>query len=151
MAEQNSEMRIDKFLFNVRLFKTRSLAADACGKGRILINGAAVKPARVVRPDDEISVKVNPVYRKYKVLNLLRGRVGAAKVPEYITETTSQDDLFKLKMMTEMGRFSFGKRDRGAGRPTKKDRRDIDRLYDSDDEFDDLDGFMPDLDDTEDL
>ncbi|MBO7597016.1 MAG: RNA-binding S4 domain-containing protein [Bacteroidales bacterium] len=146
MAEENSEMRIDKFLFNVRLFKTRSLAADACGKGRILINGAAVKPARVVRPDDEISVKVNPVYRRYKVLQLLRGRVGAAKVPDYITETTSEDDLFKLKMMTEMGRFSFGKRDRGAGRPTKKDRRDIDRLYDSDDEYDTLDGFMPDFD-----
>jgi ribosome-associated heat shock protein Hsp15 len=146
MAEENSEMRIDKFLFNVRLFKTRSLAADACGKGRILINGAAVKPARVVRPDDEISVKVNPVYRRYKVLQLLRGRVGAAKVPDYITETTSEDDLFKLKMMTEMGRFSFGKRDRGAGRPTKKDRRDIDRLYDSDDEYDMLDGFMPDFD-----
>ena len=146
MAEENSEMRIDKFLFNVRLFKTRSLAADACGKGRILINGAAVKPARVVRPDDEISVKVNPVYRRYKVLQLPRGRVGAAKVPDYITETTSEDDLFKLKMMTEMGRFSFGKRDRGAGRPTKKDRRDIDRLYDSDDEYDMLDGFMPDFD-----
>ncbi|MBQ1885057.1 MAG: RNA-binding S4 domain-containing protein [Bacteroidales bacterium] len=146
MAEENSEMRIDKFLFNVRLFKTRSLAADACGKGRILINGAAVKPARVVRPNDEISVKVNPVYRRYKVLQLLRGRVGAAKVPDYITETTSEDDLFKLKMMTEMGRFSFGKRDRGAGRPTKKDRRDIDRLYDSDDEYDMLDGFMPDFD-----
>ncbi len=146
MAEENSEMRIDKFLFNVRLFKTRSLAADACGKGRILINGAAVKPARVVRPDDEISVKVNPVYRRYKVLQLLRGRVGAAKVPDYITETTSEDDLFKLKMMTEMGRFSFGKRDRGAGRPTKKDRREIDRLYDSDDEYDMLDGFMPDFD-----
>ena len=145
MAEPNTEMRIDKFLFNVRLFKTRSLAADACGKGRILINGAAVKPARVVRPDDEISVKVNPVYRKYKVLNLLRGRVGAAKVPEYITETTSQDDLFKLKMMTEMGRFSFGKRDRGAGRPTKKDRRDIDRFY-GNDEDDDLEGFLPDFD-----
>ena len=146
MAEENSEMRIDKFLFNVRLFKTRSLAADACGKGRILINGAAVKPARVVRPNDEISVKVNPVYRRYKVLQLLRGRVGAAKVPDYITETTSEDDLFKLKMMTEMGRFSFGKRDRGAGRTTKKDRRDIDRLYDSDDEYDMLDGFMPDFD-----
>ncbi|MBR2887555.1 MAG: RNA-binding S4 domain-containing protein [Bacteroidales bacterium] len=146
MAEENSEMRIDKFLFNVRLFKTRSLAADACGKGRILINGAAVKPARVVRPNDEISVKVNPVYRRYKVLQLLRGRVGAAKVPDYITETTSEDDLFKLKMMTEMGRFSFGKRDRGAGRPTKKDRRDIDRLYDSDDEYDMPDGFMPDFD-----
>lgn len=146
MAEENSEMRIDKFLFNVRLFKTRSLAADACGKGRILINGAAVKPARVVRPNDEISVKVNPVYRRYKVLQLLRGRVGAAKVPDYITETTSEDDLFKLKMMTEMGRFSFGKRDRGAGRPTKKDRRDIDRLYDSDDEYDMLDGFLPDFD-----
>ncbi len=147
MAEPNTEMRIDKFLFNVRLFKTRSMAADACDKGRIHINGAAVKPARVVRPGDEISVKVNPVFRRYKVVALLKGRVGAAKVPEYITETTSQDDLFKLKMMSEMGRFSFGKRDRGAGRPTKKDRRDIDRFYEGDD--DDLEGFSPDFDNEE--
>jgi len=147
MAEPNTEMRIDKFLFNVRLFKTRSMATDACDKGRILINGAAVKPARVVRPGDEISVKVNPVFRRYKVVALLKGRVGAAKVPEYITETTSQDDLFKLKMMSEMGRFSFGKRDRGAGRPTKKDRRDIDRFYEGDD--DDLEGFSPDFDNEE--
>ncbi|MCQ2973773.1 MAG: RNA-binding S4 domain-containing protein [Bacteroidales bacterium] len=146
MATQDPEMRIDKFLFNVRLFKTRSLAADACNKGRILINGTAIKPSRVVRVDDVISVKANPVFRKYKVISLLRSRVGAAKVPEYITETTPQDDLFKLKMMTEMGKFAFGKRDRGTGRPTKKDRREIDAFYEGDD-YDDLEGFSPDFDD----
>ncbi len=143
-------MRVDKFLFCVRLFKTRSMAADACGKGRILVNGTAVKPAREVKPGDEVSVKANPIFRKYKILNLLKGRVGAAKVPEYITETTSQDELFKLKMMNEVARLSFGVRDRGTGRPTKKDRREIDRFYDVDDYDEiDLEGFTPDYDDED--
>jgi ribosome-associated heat shock protein Hsp15 len=139
-------MRIDKYLFCVRLFKTRSLASDACGKGRILVNGASVKPAREVKPGDEVSVKVNPVFRTYKVLNLLKGRVGASKVPEYLVETTSEDELFKLKMMREMSSLSFGIRDRGTGRPTKKDRREIDRFYDENDEDADLEGFTPDFD-----
>lgn len=149
-------MRVDKFLFCVRLFKTRSLAADACGRGRILVNGVAVKPSREVKIDDEVSVKFNPIFRKYKILNLLNSRVGAAKVPGYIVETTSQDDLFKLKMMNEMQHVSFGIRDRGTGRPTKKDRRDIDRYYgsgDDDMDFDiddmDLEGFTPDFDGEE--
>ena len=121
-------MRIDKFLFCVRLFKTRSQAADACGRGRILVNGVAVKPAREVKEGDEVSVKANPVFRKYRILELLKSRVGAAKVPLYIKETTSQEDLLKLKLMSDMARVSFGVRDRGAGRPTKKDRREIDRF-----------------------
>ncbi len=145
-------MRVDKFLFCVRLFKTRTLAADACGRGRILVNGVAVKPSREVKEGDEVSVKFNPIFRRYKILNLLKSRVGAAKVPEYIVETTPQDDLFKLKMMNELAHVSFGIRDRGTGRPTKKDRRDIDRYYgsadDMDFDFDDmeLDGFTPDFD-----
>ncbi len=145
-------MRVDKFLFCVRLFKTRTLAADACGRGRILVNGVAVKPSREVKEGDEVSVKFNPIFRRYKILNLLKSRVGAAKVPEYIVETTPQDDLFKLKMMNELAHVSFGIRDRGTGRPTKKDRRDIDRYYGSADDMDfdiddmELDGFTPDFD-----
>lgn len=154
-------MRVDKFLFCVRLFKTRSQAAEACGRGRILVNGAAVKPSREVKEGDEVSVKCNPVFRKYRILALLKSRVGAAKVPLYITETTPQDDLFKIKLMSDMSRVSFGVRDRGAGRPTKKDRREIDRFYgreesadfdlvdgyDLDEDFnDDIDGFTPDFD-----
>ena len=151
-------MRVDKYLFCVRLFKTRSQAADACGRGRILVNGVAVKPAREVKEGDEVSVKANPVFRSYRILALLKSRVGAAKVPLYITETTSQDDLLKLKLMSDMARVSFGVRDRGTGRPTKKDRREIDRFYDAeedfdgdfDDDFDDeLDGFTPDFDGEE--
>lgn len=143
MAEVSNEMRIDKFLFNVRLFKTRTIAAEACNKGRILVNGAAVKPSRQVNVDDEISVKANPVYRRYKILMLLKSRVGAAKVPDYIVETTPEEDLFKLRAMQDLARYSFGVRDRGTGRPTKKDRRDIDKFYsDGDDDFDfpDFDG-----------
>lgn len=143
MAEVSNEMRIDKFLFNVRLFKTRTIAAEACNKGRILVNGAAVKPSRQVNVDDEISVKANPVYRRYKILMLLKSRVGAAKVPDYIVETTPEEDLFKLRAMQDLARYSFGVRDRGTGRPTKKDRRDIDKFYsDGDEDFDfpDFDG-----------
>ena len=131
-------MRVDKFLFCVRLFKTRTIAAEACNKGRILVNGSAVKPSREVKEGDEVSVKVNPIFRKYKILNLLKGRVGAAKVPEYIIETTSEDDLFKLKTLRDMSALSFGIRDRGTGRPTKKDRRDIDRFYDDDSDVEDF-------------
>jgi len=98
-------MRVDKFLFCVRLFKTRTLASDACGKGRILVNGSTVKPSREVNPGDEVSVKVNPVFRRYKILNLLKGRVGASKVPEYLIETTPEDDLFKLKMMRDIRHY----------------------------------------------
>ncbi|MBR6277829.1 MAG: RNA-binding S4 domain-containing protein [Bacteroidales bacterium] len=141
-------MRIDKFLFSVRLFKTRSMASDACGKGRILLNGSAVKPSREVKPGDEVSVKVNPIFRRYKILNLLKGRVGASKVPDYIVETTPEDDLFKLKTMNEISHLSFGVRDRGAGRPTKKDRREIDRFYDdAEDDEEYLEGFTPDFSD----
>ena len=137
MAELSDEMRVDKFLFNVRLFKTRSIAAEACNKGRILVNGAAVKPSRQVNVGDEISVKCNPVYRRYKILSLLKSRVGAAKVPDYIVEVTPEDDLFKLRAMQDLARYSFGVRDRGTGRPTKKDRREIDKFYsDGDDDWD---------------
>ncbi len=138
-------MRVDKFLFCVRLFKTRTVAADACDRGRVLVNGVAVKPSREVKEGDEVSVKSNPVFRSYKILALLKSRVGAAKVADYITETTSQDDLFKLKMMKEMSRVSFGVRDRGAGRPTKKDRRDIDKFYEEDDFDLDIDDDLDDL------
>ncbi len=141
MAELSDEMRVDKFLFNVRLFKTRSIAAEACNKGRILVNGAAVKPSRQVNVGDEISVKCNPVYRRYKILSLLKSRVGAAKVPDYIVEVTPEDDLFKLRAMQDLARYSFGVRDRGTGRPTKKDRREIDKFYsDGDDDWD----YLPD-------
>jgi ribosome-associated heat shock protein Hsp15 len=109
-----------------------------------------------------VSVKANPVFRSYRILALLKSRVGAAKVPLYITETTSQEDLLKLKLMSDMARVSYGVRDRGTGRPTKKDRREIDRFYGNDsdgdfdgdmyldDDFDDeLDGFTPDFDDED--
>lgn len=136
MAESEDEMRIDKFLFNVRLFKTRTLAAEACGKGSVLINGSAVKPSRNVNAGDEISVKCNPIFRKFKVVSIIKGRVGAALVENIIKETTDEKELLRLKMVTEMGRFSFGFRDRGTGRPTKKDRRDIERFYEGDNDDD---------------
>lgn len=135
------EQRIDKFLFCVRLFKTRTLAAEECGKSRILLNGVAVKGSRIVKVGDIISVKRNPIYRQYKVLNFIKSRVGAALVPNYIEEVTPQEDLFKLKMMNEISHCAFGVRDRGTGRPTKKERRDIDDFFniEDDEDYDDED------------
>ena len=126
---ENKTVRIDKYLWAVRLFKTRSQAADACKKGKVLINGLTVKPSREINVDDVFELKKNPVIYKYKVKELLSNRVGAKLVAQYLEDITPSDELFKLEVERNMPYF---KRDRGAGRPTKKERRDIDRLYGAD-------------------
>lgn len=123
---ENNSIRIDKYLWAVRLFKTRSLAAEACKKGRILINDMAVKPSREIKADEVFELKRNPVVYKYRVKEILKNRVGAKLVANYLEDITPQEELFKLDIEKNMPYF---KRDRGTGRPTKKDRRDIDRLY----------------------
>lgn len=121
------KVRIDKFLWAVRLFKTRSLAAEACSKGRVLIDGAQAKAAKELKGNETITVRKPPVVYSYKVLNTLKSRVSAKLVPEYIEDNTSIDELDKLKVNESL----FFQRDRGAGRPTKKDRRTIDKLKNS--------------------
>ncbi|MCF6241989.1 MAG: RNA-binding S4 domain-containing protein [Bacteroidales bacterium] len=123
---ENSSVRIDKFLWAVRLFKTRSQAADACKKGRVLINERAVKPSREIKVADVFVLRKSPVNYKYRVKELLTNRVGAKLVENYLENITPKEELFKLEVEKNMPYF---KRDRGTGRPTKKDRRDIDRLY----------------------
>ncbi len=124
------KVRIDKFLWAVRLFKTRSQAAEACSKGQVLINGNTAKPSKEVKTGDEISVKVKVIYRTYKILQLLDKRVGAKLVDGYIQETTSEDDLMKLKLYQEYQRTAVPKRTE-KGRPTKKQRRQLDRYLGS--------------------
>ena len=119
-------VRIDKWLWAVRLFKTRSLATEECKKGRVTIDGVSVKPSRVPKPGDIIKVRKNPVTYSYRVIGLIGKRIGAKLVHEYVEDITPPEEL-KILERQQMG--SFG-RDRGAGRPTKKDRRDIDRLQD---------------------
>lgn len=117
-------MRIDKFLWFVRIYKTRSIATEACRSGKVLIDNQVVKPSREVKLNEIVEVKKMPVLYRYKVKQLLKSRVGAKLVNEYIEDITPREELDKLKIQQEM---DYGKRDRGTGRPTKKDRRDIDK------------------------
>ena len=116
--------RADKFLWSVRLYKTRSLAGEACSKGRVLINGIPVKPSRNIKPDEIIEVRKPPVVYSYKVLAVPSGRMSAKLVPEYIMNLTPPEELKKLELTDSF----FVRRDPRKGRPTKKERRLIDKL-----------------------
>ncbi len=119
--------RIDKFLWAVRIYKTRSMAAEACRKGRVFINNQEVKAARIIKLGDIILVKKNPVNYTYEILGILQNRIGAALVPKYIKDLTPKEELDKLVLANNN---PFFYRERGQGRPTKKDRREIDRIID---------------------
>ena len=122
-----SEIRLDKYLWAVRIFKTRSDAADAIRNNRVLVNDSYAKPSREVKQGDVISVKRMPITYTYKVLDLVSSRVGAKLVPNYLLNITPQEELDKLNTPRET---IFVFRERGTGRPTKKERRDIDALMD---------------------
>ncbi|NLI71668.1 MAG: RNA-binding S4 domain-containing protein [Bacteroidales bacterium] len=130
------EIRIDKWLWAVRLYKTRSLAAEACKKGKVLVQNVQVKPSRIVKVGDIIQVRKNPVLYSYKVLALPKNRMNAKLVPQYMEDVTTPDqqELIELgKIATKMGR------PRGTGRPTKKERRDLEKFFElyflDDDEY----------------
>jgi len=123
--ELNSE-RADKILWSVRLFKTRSKAAEACKKKQIMIGDIFVKPSRMMQKGDEFKIKHPPVYKTYKIDKILHKRVGAKLVQDYITETTPQEILDTLNVINK--NISL-QRDRGTGRPTKKDRRDLKNFF----------------------
>ncbi|MDR1544428.1 MAG: RNA-binding S4 domain-containing protein [Prevotellaceae bacterium] len=119
------ESRIDKFLWEVRLYKTRSQAAEACKKGQIFVSGVAAKASKMVRENDIIQVKRPPVVFSFKVLSFPKSRVGAKLVENHLLNTTTPDQLAlleTLKMDKKNGRA------RGLGRPTKKERRNIDEF-----------------------
>lgn len=116
-------VRIDKWLWAVRLFKTRTLATEECKKGRVTIGGISVKPSRVPKPGDIIKVRKNPVTYSYKVVAITGKRVGAKLVPEFCEDITPPEELKILEIRQQMSSFD---RDRGTGRPTKKERRELD-------------------------
>lgn len=120
------EARIDKWMWAARIFKTRTIAgAEACKKGRISINGSQVKPARMVKPGDVVQVRKPPVTYSFKVLQAIGKRVGAKPVPEIMENVTTPD-----QELPEMSKISgFVDRARGTGRPTKKERRDLDEFF----------------------
>ena len=123
-----SDVRLDKYLWAVRVFKTRSDAADAIRQNRVLVNDAYAKPSREVKVGDIISVRRERVTYSYKVLDLVSSRQPAKNVPLYCLNCTPQEELDKLNVPHET---IFVFRERGMGRPTKKDRRDIDSLMDN--------------------
>ena len=121
------DIRLDKYLWAVRVFKTRSDAADAIRTNKVTVNGSFAKPSREVRSGDVIAVKRMPVVYQYKVLDLVTSRQPAKNVPAYCLNITPQEELDKLDAPRET---IFVFRDRGTGRPTKKVRRELDTLMD---------------------
>ncbi|MCC8154668.1 MAG: RNA-binding S4 domain-containing protein [Tannerellaceae bacterium] len=114
--------RIDKWMWATRIFKTRTIAADACKKNRIMVGGVNVKPSRMIKVGDVIEVRKPPITYSFKVLALTERRMGAKLVPEYLENVTPPEQYEIL----EMNRISgFIDRAKGLGRPTKKDRREL--------------------------
>ena len=137
----NETARIDKWLWAARIFKTRSIAANACKNGRVTVNGTTVKPSRCIKCGEVVSVKKPPVTYSFKVLQCIEQRVGAKLVPQIYENVTDA----KQYELLEMSRISgFVDRMRGTGRPTKKERRSLDAFIDPS-----LIGFTPDDDEDE--
>lgn len=125
--DDQKQVRIDKFLWAVRLYKTRSLASEECRKGRIIINNIQVKPSRMVAKDEILTVKKLPVIFTYRILEPVENRIPAKLVPDHIEDLTPEEEKAKLELKKMPGTIY---REKGTGRPTKKERRSIDRLHD---------------------
>ncbi|MEG1617775.1 MAG: RNA-binding S4 domain-containing protein [Bacteroidales bacterium] len=139
-----NEVRIDKWMWAVRIFKSRTIAVEACKKNRVMINNVNVKPSRMIKVGDVIQVRKPPVTYSFKVLQLSEKRMGAKLVPEYMENVTTPDQYEILELSKIHG---FIDRAKGTGRPTKKDRRSMDEFTQPEfmDDFDFEFGF----DDTE--
>ena len=130
----NTQARIDKWLWAARIFKTRSIAADACKNGRVTINNVNVKPSHMVKVGETVCVRKPPITYSFKILKTIEQRVGAKLIPEIYENVTTPDQYELL----EMNRISgFVDRARGTGRPTKKERRALDAFIGP--SFDDMD------------
>lgn len=140
-----AEARIDKWLWAARIFKTRTIAAEACKKGRVTINSTQVKASRMIKPGDVIEVRKPPIVYSFKVLQAIEKRVGAKLVKDVLEDVTPREQYEILELSKISG---FVNRAKGTGRPTKKDRRDLENFfvpefygdfdYDDDDEEDDM-------------
>lgn len=126
-----SEVRIDKWLWAVRLYKTRSIAADACKKGHISMNGVNLKPARTIKVGDVVQVRKSPITLSLKVLQTIENRVSAKLVPEMLQDVTPPEQYELLEMSKISG---FVDRAKGTGRPTKKERRSLESFFEADDD-----------------
>lgn len=120
-------IRIDKWLWTVRLFKTRSQAAEACKGGKVKISGQSVKASKEVKVDEIIEIQSQGIKRKVKIIKIIKSRVGAKLVHELLEDLTSPEEYEKQEMIKLLNKE---KRDRGTGRPTKKERRIISKFKD---------------------
>ena len=120
-----SEERIDKWLWAMRVFKTRTIATEACKKGRVSIGGVAMKPSRCIKEGDVIDVKKPPITYSFRVLKVTGNRLGAKLVPEYLENVTAPEQYELLEMTRISG---FVDRRKGLGRPTKRDSRELSRF-----------------------
>jgi len=125
METKEGDLRIDKWLWAVRIFKTRSMASNACKKGRVLIDDQQVKPSHSVRVGSIVTVKKRPVFYKYRVLGLLAKRQSAKIASEYLEDITPEKEMQKLQVQKQVIQEH---RPRGEGRPTKKERRELDKF-----------------------
>jgi ribosome-associated heat shock protein Hsp15 len=123
-------MRVDKFLWCVRYFKTRSIATNACKQGKVKMDGSNVKPSKEIFPTDKLTVRKNQIDYEMEVLDLPPSRVGAKLVSLYIVDTTPKEAFEKLELLKYSKDYY---RKKGTGRPTKKDRRDIDDWFENTD------------------
>ena len=120
-----SDIRIDKYLWAVRLYKTRSIATDACRSGRVKLNGLPVKPSHEISVGEIYELNIEQTHRTVQVKELLANRIGAKLVENYLTDLTPPEEYERIQMARQYG---FEHRDRGAGRPTKRDRREIEEF-----------------------
>ncbi len=122
-------MRIDKFLWSARLCKTRSLAVEECKRNHVQVNGHEAKASIEVKAGDHVSLRQAPIWRVFEVLALPSSRVGAKLVPELLKDITPWEDLEKQEMARKV---KVASREPGAGRPTKRERRDMERFIGED-------------------
>jgi ribosome-associated heat shock protein Hsp15 len=127
-----NEVRIDKWMWATRIFKTRTIASDACRKNRVSVGGVTVKPSRMIKPGDVISVRKPPVTYSFRVLDVTEKRMGAKLVPQYLENITPPEQYELLEMNKISG---FVDRAKGLGRPTKKDRRELEQFTDAEQEM----------------
>jgi ribosome-associated heat shock protein Hsp15 len=126
-----SKVRVDKWLWSVRIFKSRTLATDACKSGKVKIGGDTVKPSYLTGIGEQITVRKDGFFFQYKVVQLIEKRVGAPIAVTCYEDVTSDEERNKYKMWFENQALAPEQRERGAGRPTKKERREIDEFKDS--------------------
>lgn len=119
-------VRIDKWLWMVRVFKTRTMATDACNAGKVKMNGDNIKPSKMVKPGEVYTIKIDQLDKTIQMIDSPKSRVGAPLVPQFYTDLTSSEEYERVKSL----RTRFELREHGEGRPTKRDRRQIDYLKD---------------------